>query len=297
MNASSVGRSLQCSWTMVFFYVLDAIKPFALCFLSFACQDGTRQSFTASSVVFNVSSFLLDDKNEGFQCFSKGATEGDDQPDRGSGQSQRSAAGEERHHTKRQSVDSRIWSDKLLKSRPKSVPLILFPIFNSQSSPKPRDPEVSCCSGRSVWNTAALLSAAVWTTFPGRWRNVSLIKWKPSCLDSQRKVLRSCPVREQTQPNKARCSWPWRSLLSSLQCSLDCCSSCSWPAGCCPAVDLSATQTESPSSSFQFIWSAGASRIWENISPACQKKVQLLCVKTSTVKLPVSLLPGADPVV
>lgn len=47
-----------------------------------------------------------DDENKRLQSVSPGAAAGDVQPDRGSGQSRRSAAGEEpQHHTERRSED------------------------------------------------------------------------------------------------------------------------------------------------------------------------------------------------
>ena len=45
-----------------------------------------------------------------------------------------------------------------------------------------------CCSGRSVWPTAALPSVATRKVSPGRWRNVTRTRWRPSSPANQRKV-------------------------------------------------------------------------------------------------------------
>lgn len=57
-----------------------------------------------------------------------------------------------------------------------------------KSSRRPRGRGMCCCSGRSVWPTAALRSVATRTVSPGRWRNVTHTRWRPSSPASQKKV-------------------------------------------------------------------------------------------------------------
>ena len=57
-----------------------------------------------------------------------------------------------------------------------------------KSSRRPRGRGMCCCSGRSVWPTAALRSVATRTVSPGRWRNVTHTRWRPSSPANQKKV-------------------------------------------------------------------------------------------------------------